>query len=144
MEHLKRSRNIIPYSYRPKSGSDGKSRDKRGRQEGAREDDRRFVDVMLDLQGYDAPLSPIPDISVIDASGRERRASFRHQKLEPVKVGSVVVVREARSGAGVAAYVVGHEIHQARRWGGGVSYEERRGALDVSGCLLGTLSLGFI
>lgn len=139
VEHLKRSRNIEPYSRFKRRGSGdaggtegstsaddsaapfSERKNESSRQKWERqEDDRRFVEVVLDREEYPVSRSPLPIIMVVDSWGRERRMPFRRQELEPLEVGSVVVIKEARSGAGLAAYLVGEEETQARRGPGNV------------------------
>lgn len=137
VEHLKRSRSIEPFSrFKRRGGGDAggtegstsaddsaapssERKNESSRQKWERqEDDRRFVEVVLDREEYPVSRGPLPIITVVDAWGRERRMSFRRQELEPLEVGSVVVMKEARSGAGLAAYLVGEEETQARQGGG--------------------------
>lgn len=75
---------------------------------------QRFVTFLYDLPAsYDKNAGDrLPEISIVNANGEERRKHFSDRELGPLDAGSVIVLREAGRGTGIAAYFVGEEEHQ--------------------------------
>lgn len=80
---------------------------------------KRFVSVMLDRPGpYSETRNHRPELSVIDAEGKENRKWYHSSRaLGPLDVGSVIVLRDGdlrdkKFGTPVAAYFVGEEENQ--------------------------------
>lgn len=75
---------------------------------------QRFVTFMFDLPAsFDKKADGrLPEISIIDATGEETRKYYPGRELGPLEAGSVVVLREAGRGTGIAAYFVGEEERQ--------------------------------
>lgn len=74
---------------------------------------KRFVSFMFDLPGpYSETRHRLPELSVIDAKGKERRRWYHGRDLGPLDVGSVIVLSYKKVATPIAAYFVGEEENQ--------------------------------
>lgn len=117
VQALKRAREVSPFTRDTRIGaaiSEDTSFGSRRRSE------ERSVKFVFDLTTHDSPAPKRPPrITAIDSHGEERQVVYRGNRIEPLRVGSVLVFREAVSGQGLAAYMIGEEKHQVGGWVGG-------------------------
>lgn len=115
IESLKSSRSNAESTN--SDGSDGVGGNSGDGSGGNDSSSKRFVGFMFDLPGpYSETRHRLPQISVIDAEGKEKRKWYHGRDLGPLDVGSVIVLRSRNGGTPIgtpiAAYFVGEEENQ--------------------------------